>query len=91
VDLVLSERGPRGVDPAAFMHRNGQPGLHSAPRAQRFRKYEAAVRQVPIGRLAQLASAPVGPLVKMSCTDNLNSYFAGTSALPIPQALVPDF
>ena len=89
--MVLSKRGPRGIDPAAFMHRNGQSGLHSAPRAQRFRKYETAVRQVPIERLAQLASAPEGPLVKMSCTDNPNSYFAGTSALPLPQALVPDF
>ena len=49
------------------------------------------MRQVPIERLAQLANAPEGPLVKMSCTDNPNSYFAGTSALPLPQALVPDF
>jgi hypothetical protein len=69
------------------------PGAFTMPwdAIQRFRQYEAAVRQVPIERLAQLASAPEGPLVEMSCTDNPNSYFAGTSALPIPQALVPDF
>jgi hypothetical protein len=58
---------------------------------QRFRQYEAAVRQIPVERLAQLASAPEGPRVEMRCTDNPNSYFGGTSALPIPQALVPDF
>jgi hypothetical protein len=27
----------------------------------------------------------------MNCADNPNSYFPGTSALPIPQAVVPDF
>ena len=69
------------------------PGAFTVPwdAIQRFRQYEAAVRQVPIERLAQLASTPEGPLVEMSCTDNPNSYFAGTSALPIPQAFVPDF
>ena len=51
----------------------------------------AAVAKVPVERLAQLASAPEGPLLEMRCADNPNSYFAGTSALPIPQALVPDF
>ena len=48
-------------------------------------------RQVPIERLAQLASAPEGPLVEMNCADNPNSYFKDTAALPIPQAVVPDF
>jgi hypothetical protein len=58
---------------------------------QRFRQYEAAVRKVPVERLAQLASAPEGPLVEMNCADNPNSYFPGTAALPIPQAIAPDF
>jgi hypothetical protein len=69
------------------------PGAFTMPwnAIQRFRQYEAAVRQVPIQRLAQLASAPEGPLLEMSCADNPNSFFPGTVALPIPQALVPDF
>jgi hypothetical protein len=69
------------------------PGAFTMPwdAIQRFRQYEAAVAKVPIERLAQLASVPEGPLVEMSCADNPNSYFAGTNALPIPQALVPDF
>jgi hypothetical protein len=69
------------------------PGAFTMPwdAIQRFRQYEAAVRKVPIERLVQLASAPEGPLVEMNCADNPNSYFPGTSALPIPQAVVPDF
>src|SRR5205814_361625 len=58
---------------------------------QRFRQYEAAVRKVPIERLAQLASAPEGPLQEMRCADNPNSFFPGTVSLPLPQAVVPDF
>jgi hypothetical protein len=58
---------------------------------QRFRQYEAAVRQVPIERLAQLASAPEGPLTELICADKPDSFFPGTSALPIPQAVVLDF
>ena len=40
------------------------PGAFTMPwdAIQRFRQYEAAVRKVPIERLAQLASAPEGPL-----------------------------
>jgi hypothetical protein len=49
------------------------------------------VRQVPIERLAQLASAPEGPLTEMACADNPNSFFPGMDALPIPKAVVPDF
>jgi hypothetical protein len=64
-----------------------EPALESQAGAQ----YEAAVRKVPVERLTQLASAPEGPLVEMNCADNPNSYFPGTSALPIPQAVVPDF
>jgi hypothetical protein len=69
------------------------PGAFTTPwnAIQRFRQYEAAVRQVPIERLVQLASAPEGPLTEMICADNPNSFFPGTSALPIPQAVVPDF
>jgi hypothetical protein len=69
------------------------PGAFTMPwdAVQRFRQYEAAVAKVPIERLAQLASAPEGPLLEMSCTDNPNSFFPGTSALPIPQAVAPDF
>jgi hypothetical protein len=58
---------------------------------QRFRQYEWAVHQIPVGRLVQLASAPEGPLTEMICADNPNSAFPGTSALAIPQAVVPDF
>src|SRR6266436_2211520 len=51
------------------------PGAFTMPwdAIQRFRQYEAAVAKVPIERLVQLASAPEGPLVEMSCTDNLNA------------------
>jgi hypothetical protein len=69
------------------------PGAFTMPwdAIQRFRQYEAAVRKVPIERLAQLASAPEGPLREMICAENPNSFFPGTNALPIPQAVVPDF
>ncbi len=69
------------------------PGAFTMPwdAIQRFRQYEAAVAKVPIERLVQLASAPEGPLQEMRCADNPNSFFPGTSALPIPQAVVPDF
>jgi hypothetical protein len=69
------------------------PGAFTRPwdAIQRFRQFEAAVRRVPIERLAQLASAPEGPLIEMSCADNPNSFFSGLDALPIPQAVVPDF
>jgi len=69
------------------------PGAFTMPwdAIQRFRQYEAAVRKVPIERLAQLASAPEGPLQEMRCADNPNSFFPNVEALPIPQAMVPDF
>ena len=69
------------------------PGAFTAPwnAIQRFRQYEAAVRQVGISRIAQLASAPEGPLTELICADNPNSFFPGTSVLPIPQAVTPDF
>ena len=69
------------------------PGAFTMPwdAIQRFRQYEAAVRKMPIERIAQLASAPEGPLTEMICADNPSSFFSDASALPIPQAVVPDF
>ena len=69
------------------------PGAFTMPwdAIQRFRQYEAAVRKVPIERLTQLASAPEGPLQEMRCADNPNSFFPGTVALPLPQAIAADF
>jgi hypothetical protein len=69
------------------------PGAFTMPwnAIQRFRQYEAAVRQMPIERLTQLASAPEGPLTEMICADNPSSFQPGTGALPIPQAVAPDF
>jgi hypothetical protein len=69
------------------------PGAFTMPwdAIQRFRQYEAAVRRIPIERLVQLASAPEGPLTEMICAENPNSILPGTSALPIPKAIVPDF
>jgi hypothetical protein len=69
------------------------PGAFTMPwdAIQRFRQYEAAVAKVPVERLLQLASAPEGPLVEMSCADNPNSFFPGTDALPLPQTIAPDF
>jgi hypothetical protein len=58
---------------------------------QRFRQYEEAVHKMPIERLAQLASAPEGPLTELICADNPSSFLPGTTGLPIPQAVVPDF
>jgi hypothetical protein len=60
------------------------PGAFTMPwdAIQRFRQFEAAVRQVPVERLAQLASAPEGPL---------RESFPSVPAMPIPQAVKPDF
>jgi hypothetical protein len=58
---------------------------------QRYRQFEAAVRKVPIERLAQLASVPEGPLTEMACAENPHSFFEGVPALPVPHAAVPDF
>ncbi|PWT84594.1 MAG: hypothetical protein C5B56_15370 [Proteobacteria bacterium] len=69
------------------------PGAFTMPwnAIQRFRQYEAAVRSVPLERLAQLASAPEGPLREMICAENPNSFFPHMQAPPVPQATVPDF
>src|SRR5262249_43413273 len=70
------------------------PGAFTTPwnAIQRFRQYEAAVRQVSsIERIAQLASAPEGPLTELVSADNPTSFFPGTPALPIPQAVAPEF
>jgi hypothetical protein len=70
------------------------PGAFTTPwnAIQRFRQYEAAVRKVPIGRLTQLASEPEGPLKEHICAENPDSFsFGGIRALPLPQAVGPDF
>jgi hypothetical protein len=69
------------------------PGAFTMPwnAVQRFRQYEAAVRQMSVERITQLASAPEGPMTEMICADNPNSFLPGTTGLPIPQAVVPDF
>jgi hypothetical protein len=69
------------------------PGAFTMPwdAIQHFRQYEAAVRKMPVERLVQLASVPEGPLVEMSCGENPTSFLPGASALPGPQARVPDF
>ena len=58
---------------------------------QRFRRYEAAVRQMQIQGIASLASAPEGPLQELICADNTNAFFQDPEAPPIPQATAPDF
>jgi len=69
------------------------PGAFTMPwnAIQRFRQYEAAVRKLPIERIAQLASAAEGPLQEMICADNPNSFLPGQGGRAIPQAAVPDF
>jgi hypothetical protein len=69
------------------------PGAFTMPwdAIQRYRQFEAAVRKVPIERLAQLASVPEGPLTEMACAENPHSFFEGVPALPVPQAAMPDF
>jgi len=69
------------------------PGAFTTPwdGIQHFRQYEAAVRKMPIERLAQLASVAEGPLTEQVCADNPNSFFSNTGARPIPQAATPDF
>jgi hypothetical protein len=70
------------------------PGAFTMPwdAIQRYRQYEAAVRKVPVERLTQLASEPEGPLTEHICAEIASSFsFAGAPALPLPQAVVPDF
>ena len=69
------------------------PGAFTAPwnGIQRFRQYEAAVRQMAVENIAQLASAPEGPLTEQICADNPTSFFANQDARPIPQDDAPDF
>ena len=82
-DGAVLEANVRVEDPGAFtMPWNG---------IQRFRQYEAAVRQVPIERITQLASAPEGPLREMICAENPTSFFPNQPAVQIPTAVKPDF
>ena len=68
-------------------------GTFSSPwnATQRFRQYEAAVRKVPLDRIAQLASVQEGPLQEMVCADKPDSFLPGQGGQPIPQAAKPDF
>ena len=54
------------------------PGAFTMPwdAIQRFRQFEAAVRRVPIERLAQLASAPEGPLREITAP-RIRTLFSG--------------
>jgi len=64
------------------------PGAFTMPwdAIQRFRPYEAAVRKVPIERLAQLASETEGPTGGAYRAENPSSFFLpGVPALPLPQ------
>src|SRR5438067_3389111 len=69
------------------------PGAFTMPwnGSQRFRQYEAAVRRVGIESIAQLASAPEGPLTEMICADNPKAFFPDSGARPVPQTTVADF
>ena len=69
------------------------PGTFTTPwnATQRYRQFEAAVRQVPVENLAQLASGEEGPLIERTCAENPNSFFPGEEVLPIPKANVSDF
>ncbi len=69
------------------------PGAFTMPwnAVQRFRQYELAVRQVPTERRHLVNTAQEGKLAEQICADNPNSFFAGTSALPIPKAVTIDF
>jgi hypothetical protein len=69
------------------------PGAFTMPwdAIQRYRLFEAAAAKVPVERLAQLATPAEGPLTEAICAENPNSFFAGMPAMPIPQAVVPDF
>jgi hypothetical protein len=94
-DLHVIERF-RLIEGGAVLEANvhvEDPGTFTMPWTgiQRFRQYEAAVRQMPIERIAQLASAPEGPLQEMICAENPNSFFRNESRPPIPVAVKPDF
>ena len=80
---AVLEASVRVEDPGAFM----MPWNA----IQLYRQYEAAVRQVAVENLAQLASGEEGPLIERACAENPNSFFAGEKPLDIPQAAVPDF
>jgi len=69
------------------------PGAFTTPwnASQRYRQYEAAVRQVPVENLAQLASGEEGPLIERACAENPSSFFSGEDNVPIPEAKTPDF
>jgi hypothetical protein len=69
------------------------PGAFTTPwnAVQRFRQYEWAVRNVPSERRALVNTAAEGKLAEQICAENPNPFFPGTSARPLPQAVMPDF
>ncbi len=86
----------RLVDGGAVLEANlhvEDPGAFTMPwnGIQRFRKYEAAVRKIGAGRIAQLASVAEGPMQELICTDNTSAFFPGQDVRPVPQAASPDF
>jgi hypothetical protein len=58
---------------------------------QRFGRFEPVVGKVPIERLPALATPAQGPLIEAICAENPNSFFQDQPAMPIPQAVEPDF
>jgi len=69
------------------------PGAFMTPwdAIQRFRLFEATVAKVPVERLAVLATPAEGPLTEAICAENPTSFFVNQPAMPIPQAVAPDF
>jgi hypothetical protein len=61
--------------------RNKAIGSHMQPNAFR----------IPVERLAVLATPAEGPLTEAICAENPTSFFASQPAMPVPQAVVPDF
>jgi hypothetical protein len=68
------------------------PGAFTMPwdAIQRFRRYEAIERKLPVGTIPVLSTPSEGPLTEAICAENPNSFF-GLPALPVPQAATPDF
>jgi hypothetical protein len=58
---------------------------------QRFKRFEPVAGKVPVERLPALATPAQGPLIEAICAENPNSFFVGQPAMPIPQAVEPDF
>jgi hypothetical protein len=68
------------------------PGAFTMPwdAIQRYSRFEQTVAKSDVATLAVLATPAEGPLTEAICAENPNSLM-GMAALPIPQAVVPDF